>query len=738
MIEYTKLWETMKERDITQYTLIKKYGEYEAKIEEVRNTSDKERLAFAKKFGKIDDTDKAIRLITDIQAVDDPAKKAELRQQLASLVQEIAQGDDTKIRLQTSIDMKGLQEEARINFEEYQKTPEWVLATGNISDLTHNALSKLIADLERYKKKAKYLDDKQIKKINNALISLHKQIRKDNPFLAMGDSMDEARERMSLFQPELDTIMKQIVDLEKEIGDGKGTDKQLKKLAELKKRWKEVYDQQQGYGEVAATTIVKDINNAISVAKQASSAFNEMAEALGGKGMTEAAQTIKDVTGILEKGGEGAAAGAQIGGGYGAIIGAAAGVLQGVVTTFADRWSGNAKITEKIVESQREVKKLTLLYKQLENAIDDAYGQGEMRAKALLVENKKIQLAELERQLALERSRKSKNRDEDKIIDLQEQVDNAKQELKELADDITESFLGISSVKDAVSSMVDGIVDALKSGENAMDKFTDSWEEMCWNMIKQVVATEILAPKFKKIFDSINKDVQERGKKQKEDINRQTQYMKKIETDQDQYMFFRDPSTGKIQAFDYRYVAMARDIEFSSGYKSNYRKLQQTTYEDWVAQENKTLAALEESFADATRWTMDDLKNYAETSLTLREDYENTVNATEAIAREFGLTMGDKSQALSSLQAGISAITEDTAGALEALLNGISQHIYLNSDVLVEIRDTLQTFDIDGCLGIQAQILLELQTGFQTVNAMRSMMENWQNAAGNGIRVELL
>lgn len=26
MIEYSKLWETMKERGITQYTLIKKYG----------------------------------------------------------------------------------------------------------------------------------------------------------------------------------------------------------------------------------------------------------------------------------------------------------------------------------------------------------------------------------------------------------------------------------------------------------------------------------------------------------------------------------------------------------------------------------------------------------------------------------------------------------------------------------------------------------------------------------------
>ena len=715
--------ETRKEYE----ALIKKYGEYEAKIEEVRNTSDKERLAFAKKFGKADDTDKAIRLITDIQAVDDPAKKAELRQQLASLVQEIAQGDDTKIRLQTSIDMKGLQEEARINFEEYQKTPEWVLATGNISDLTHNALSKLIADLEQYKKKAKYLDDKQIKKINNALIALHKQIRKDNPFLAMGDSMDEARERMSLFQPELDTIMKQIIDLEKEIGDGEGTDKQLKKLADLKKRWGEVYDQQQAYGKVAATTIVKNINNAISVAKQASSAFNEMAEALGGKGMTEAAQTIQDVTGILEKGGQGAAIGAQAGGGYGAIIGAAAGVLQGVVTTFADRWSGNAKITEKIVESQREVKKLTLLYKQLENAIDDAYGQGEIRANQLLIANKKLQLAELETQLELEKSRKSKNRDDDKILELQGQVEDARQELKELANDITENFLNISSVKDAVSSMIDGIITALKNGENAMDSFTDSWEEMCWNMIKQVISTEILAPKFKKIFDEINEEVSKRGEKASDDI---------VKAKEDY-----ENNKEYVQKWSDWYVRKGDEFKRAM----NYYDLQDlrkkgwvdSSFSEWDAAQQKHIKDLEDAYTEATSWTLDDVERYAELLKSMQGDYEAAEEATREAAERLGLRMGDKAGNLSALQAGIQGITEDTAGAIEAYLNIVSQRMFYHGTILEQIRDTLVGFDLDLSLGVQSQMLLQLQNSYQTQMAIQNLLEGTLTPNGRAFMVEL-
>lgn len=411
----------------------------------------------------------------------------------------------------------------------------------------------------------------------------------------------------------------------------------------------------------------------------------------------------------------------------GNIAGAAADTVNSIVSVFnAFSNAKNDKINKQLKESERTVTKLANAYKELEVAVEDAFGVAEIAAERTLIANKKLQLAELERQLDLEKSRNSKRRDNDRILDLEGQIIDAKNELNDMAKDITETFLGISSVKDVVASMVDNIIDALKSGEDAMQGFSDSWEDMVWNMIKQAVSTQILGVKFNEIFTKINADIQSRGK----DIADQIEAKQKDINDHSESSnkYFIDPTTGTISPVN-------------KGVKSlsiNGQKLQQATYQDWVEQEKKGIAKLEEQYSQAVAWTVDDLKVYATDLQGLRGTYEETVEVTEAIARELGLTLGDKSQALSALQAGISAITEDTAGALEALLNGISQHIYLNSDVLVEIRDTLQTFDVDGCLGIQAQILLELQTGFQTVNAMRSMMENWQNAAGNGIRVELL
>lgn len=411
----------------------------------------------------------------------------------------------------------------------------------------------------------------------------------------------------------------------------------------------------------------------------------------------------------------------------GNIAGAAADTVNSIVSVFnAFSNAKNDKINKQLKESERTVTKLANAYKELEVAVEDAFGVAEIAAERTLIANKKLQLAELKRQLDLEKSRDSKRRDNDRILDLEGQIIDAKNELNDMAKDITETFLGISSVKDVVASMVDNIIDALKSGEDAMQGFSDSWEDMVWNMIKQAVSTQILGVKFNEIFTKINADIQSRGK----DIADQIEAKQKDINDHSESSnkYFIDPTTGTISPVN-------------KGVKSlsiNGQKLQQATYQDWVEQEKKGIAKLEEQYSQAVAWTVDDLKVYATDLQGLRGTYEETVEVTEAIARELGLTLGDKSQALSALQAGISAITEDTAGALEALLNGISQHIYLNSDVLVEIRDTLQTFDVDGCLGIQAQILLELQTGFQTVNAMRSMMENWQNAAGNGIRVELL
>ena len=107
--------------------------------------------------------------------------------------------------------------------------------------MTTKAIGGLIDSIESYKKKAKNLDGKQIKNINNALRKLYKQQREGNPFLVISNAIDQAKARMEDIQPALDSTMSDIIKLEKEIGDTEPTEEQAKALDKLKKKWKELY-----------------------------------------------------------------------------------------------------------------------------------------------------------------------------------------------------------------------------------------------------------------------------------------------------------------------------------------------------------------------------------------------------------------------------------------------------------------------------------------------------------------
>ena len=93
---------------------------------------------------------------------------------------------------------------------------------------------------------------------------------------------------------------------------------------------------------------------------------------------------------------------------------------------------------------------------------------------------------------------------------------------------------------------------------------------------------------------------------------------------------------------------------------------------------------------------------------------------------------------LSALQQGISGITEDQAGALEAYWNINTQQQFVHTDLLTQIRDIIVGFDLDIQLGVMSQMLLQLQNSYILMQSMAAMMDNWTVPAGNGIRVELL
>lgn len=98
----------------------------------------------------------------------------------------------------------------------------------------------------------------------------------------------------------------------------------------------------------------------------------------------------------------------------------------------------------------------------------------------------------------------------------------------------------------------------------------------------------------------------------------------------------------------------------------------------------------------------------------------------------------DSEKELSALQQGIQGITEDTAGAIEAIMNGISQQCYLQSDILTQIRDAVVSFDIDVQTASLNNILLQLQSSYQVQNSIRATLEGWSNPSGQAVRVELI
>lgn len=724
-------------------TLLGKYSEYEAKINKIQNDAAGERVAFAQQFGSDEERSTALKLQTQILAATDPQEKQKLIQQLQELVKRIAGNDKTKINLVTSINNSEQQGLAKASFEEFQKTPEWLIATGDLSTLTDRALGGLIRRIEEYKKKAKNLDPKQIKNLNNALKNLRKQQRESNPFLQIANAIDEAKERAAELKPEMDAIKSEIKALEEEIGDNDPTEEQANHLKTLKERWKDLAAQ----GDVSATEIVGAINSSIAAASQAVSMFTDMADALGGQNMTEATQTIKDVTGVLEKAGQGAAIGAQIGQGWGALVGGVAGGLAGLITTFADKWSGNKAITDSIKDSERAVKRLENAYRELEFAADNAYGTAVAGANQAMKANKELQLVELKRQLALEQSRSSKNRDEDKIIDLTGQIIDLENEISKATSDTLNNLLGISSHGDFFESMISDMISAFKNGEDAMKVFEEKWAEMIDNMIMKTIVSQVL----QNWVDSLEDGAQKILDKFTAEPSKAVADLKEQMTD----LYLQDAGDISEWIYDNDREAFKKILDSLGVTTPNFGNglLGEGFRSVWF--ENAWDSGLAQKIADAYKGMlggrMDTLsKNLDKASLDATEDLidyysmageDFKANYLDVILERIkeNWTFGqDSENKLSQLQQGISGITEDTAGALEAITSGMSQQVYYQSTLLEQIRDAIIGSDSDIQLGVQGQILLQLQTSYQTQQAIQSILEGWSSPNGMSVRVEMI
>lgn len=98
---------------------------------------------------------------------------------------------------------------------------------------------------------------------------------------------------------------------------------------------------------------------------------------------------------------------------------------------------------------------------------------------------------------------------------------------------------------------------------------------------------------------------------------------------------------------------------------------------------------------------------------------------------EFG--SGVKDAALSSLQKGISSVTEETAGAIEAYMNMVSQQVFQQTTIMQGIWDMTNVN-----AGTMSQMLLQMRSSYQILQAIQVWTVNISTAAGNGVNVRIL
>jgi hypothetical protein len=138
---------------------------------------------------------------------------------------------------------------------------------------------------------------------------------------------------------------------------------------------------------------------------------------------------------------------------------------------------------------------------------------------------------------------------------------------------------------------------------------------------------------------------------------------------------------------------------------------------------------------ESTTPTIEDIKNFAGKLRGVSPIISEYLDTLDSMLREMGLIKDETN--LSALQQGIQGITEDTAGAIEAYMNIVSQRVFEQNTYLQEIRDHLNSFDLDVQLGTLSQMLLQLQQSYQVQQNIESILTGVLNPSGRAIVVEL-
>ena len=583
-------------------------------------------------------------------------------------------------------------DKGQVKWDEFKNSTLYVTMFENLEYASTKTLEAIHQKLEELKGDWKQLTPEQLKTITDKYLQIETQLSKRNPFKglvknakeyskAVGASGKKAQENLKRVQDEYDTSEKLLTTLKSEAKQMEANnmtkniaykvlmmtinaeEEKVKKLKEELKKASELVEKYDLIRKIfknqtsSITAMVKLIGDNLQGLGQFRDTLNSLFGIDASKGETLLGHNIDGMIDGLAKTGQAmsqivdSATSGNVFGVVGGVVNVFAGIGDSIASIFGGGSAKTRKLNEEINKSVERVHKLSLAYKDLERAVEVGMGSAELQARRQEMVNKEAQLRELQRQKQLESEKRSKDRDDDRIKDLESSIKDLQIELKEMADEIAATLLG-SKVKDAAEEFVSTWVDAWRAGEDTMAAMDSKFDDMIDNMIMKSVASRVVANRLQRIWDTVDAITSDKSEGGASVTMNELQRIKDL---------IGDKSIREAIDEDLRALYGALGIAYGSG--------------------------------------------------------------------------ADKE--LSALQQGLQGMSESTAGALEAYMNNVSQQVYLQSDLLTQIRDAILGFDVDIQTATLGQVLLQLQNSYQVQMSIQNMLEGALNPSGRAFMVEL-
>ena len=376
-------------------------------------------------------------------------------------------------------------------------------------------------------------------------------------------------------------------------------------------------------------------------------------------------------------------------------------------------------------------------------------------------------LAETRRQLRLEQSRSSKNRDDDKILSLQKdiisqenEIDSMLRETNRAVEEVVDSLLGISRGSWA-EELTDALITAFKAGEDYMDVFEDSWEEMVQNMVVKTIAAKVIGDALEKHVLSRIEEIENQEtshyRQQQAELAQHKANLQNLRLENEKqwlatisgYQEFPQVIAGlgvdaqkewqEIQqaaSSGNVFIASWRMDEFLKKYGNQIEQSLFSIYDSYNTNVNN---ALNQAQQTAQIRALQEVLTGQSGAATKQALMDSISSVFPQFMETWGYKFGqDSEKTLSALQRGIQGVSEQTAGAIESYMNGVSQQVYLHSTILTQIRDAVVAMNGDIQLDVQGQMLLQLQQSYQVQMSIESILQGVLVPSGRAFAVELM